>query len=435
MNVKLKYSFFLEQLKFNNSVDIKHQLLPNQSTVIGRESSCQIILDSEQNPKVSRRHIEIRPLASLAPDGSPLWQACDLGSANGAYINKQRLQGCQTLNSGDRISLGKNGTEFIFKCQKTRSQSPVVDPINTPLGNFLPLGHIIPIITTKQDLLKKGFLIPGVLTVLFVVGLSSSIGLPGVFNASLALFLAGGSYYFVYRLCGKHKPWWLICSSAIATILILMSPMFPLFIYIFREVLPGNTEQSRDIGFIPLLISMFFGAGLMEELLKAIPVFTALWIGTKLKSPLREKIGVWEPLDGILLGAASAVGFTLLETLGQYVPNQVQGSGELAGLQILILRIVGSIAVHLSYSGYFGYFIGLSMLRPSRRWSILGIGYITSSALHALWNASGALNILVHAIAGILAYVFLVGAILKARQLSPTRSQNFATQFIPPNNP
>jgi len=64
---------------------------------------------------------------------------------------------------------------------------------------------------------------------------------------------------------------------------------------------------------------MFFGAGLMEELLKALPVLLAYVVGSRLSFPWRERIGVWEPLDGILLGAASAVGFTLLETLGQYV--------------------------------------------------------------------------------------------------------------------
>jgi RsiW-degrading membrane proteinase PrsW (M82 family) len=68
---------------------------------------------------------------------------------------------------------------------------------------------------------------------------------------------------------------------------------------------------------------MFFGAGLMEELLKALPVLGLYFLGRLLYSPWRERIGVWEPLDGILLGTASAVGFTLLETLGQYVPTSL----------------------------------------------------------------------------------------------------------------
>ncbi len=87
----------------------------------------------------------------------------------------------------------------------------------------------------------------------------------------------------------------------------------------------------------------------------------------------------------------------------------------------------------MAYSGYFGYFIGLSVLFPAKRWQILGIGYLTSSTLHALWNASGGtLGPLFLAIAGITAYVFLIAAILKARELSPTRAQNFATRMVPP---
>ena len=265
----------------------------------------------------------------------------------------------------------------------------------------------------------------------------------------LAVYLIGAGYYFIYQLGGKPKPWWLLLGSALITILLLISPVLSIFIFVFRQILPGEilAGKETEIGFLTLFIHMFFGAGMMEELLKALPVFAALGIGRMLRSPGRERVGVWEPLDGILLATASAAGFTLLETLGQYVPKIIQqvatqsgeGAGELFGIQLLIPRIIGSVAGHMAYSGYFGYFIGLSVLKPSRRWSILAIGYLTAATLHALWNSVEAispdnklLTTLLQAVTGILAYAFLMAAILKARQLSPIRSQNWATQYYSP---
>jgi RsiW-degrading membrane proteinase PrsW (M82 family) len=106
------------------------------------------------------------------------------------------------------------------------------------------------------------------------------------------------------------------------------------------------------------------------------------------------------------------------------------GTGQLVGLQLLIPRILGSVAGHMAYSGYLGYFIGLSVLKPRKRWQILGVGYFTAAVLHALWNSTGLISGLLLAVVGVLSYAFLTAAILKARALSPTRSQNFATRFL-----
>jgi RsiW-degrading membrane proteinase PrsW (M82 family) len=284
---------------------------------------------------------------------------------------------------------------------------------------------------------QKAYLLPAIATVAFVVSLFGTIGSTYYFWV-LALYLTAAGYYFIYCLCGKSKPWWLLLAAALLTGVILISPLFSAFVFIFREVLPGNPPRGDDANFLAQLVGMFFGAGLLEELLKAVPVFAFYFIGTQLRSPWRERVGVWEPLDGIILGAASAAGFTFLETMFQYVPQIAAkvaqqagaGAGYFVGLQLLIPRIIGSVSGHMAYSGYLGYFIGLSVLKPESRWQILGVGYLTAAALHALWNSAGSLGIGFHVLVGGASYIFLSAAILKARQLSPTRAQNFATQVI-----
>ncbi|MEM7554476.1 MAG: PrsW family glutamic-type intramembrane protease [Cyanobacteria bacterium P01_A01_bin.84] len=431
-------------------------LLTDRDVVIGRDPNSQFALDAIKYKTVSRRHAVIRPLLNSA-DTENTWVICDLDSANGTYINEKRIDGCQRLRSGDRITLGHDGPQLIFEDQAQTFQAeatisgaiPTVYPstsyqISSSTSDSVTLTKLFPIISTGKDLTRKAYLLPGILTVIFVVLMFATVGRPEANQVIVAIYIAFAAFYFIYRLCGKEKPWWIFLGCALATMLILRSPILPLFIYIFRDILPGNLPMDEEqITVTELLVRMFFGAGLMEELLKALPILGVYLIGRGLNSPWRERIGVWEPLDGILLGAASAVGFTLIETLGQYVPQITQsvelesglGTGQLVGLQLLIPRILGSVAGHMAYSGYLGYFIGLAILKPSKSWQILSIGYLSASALHALWNATGALStgalsawLLV--IVGVVSYAFLMAAILKARALSPTRSQNFATRFF-----
>lgn len=427
-----------------------YQLSDYQEVVLGRDPACQIALDANIYTVVSRRHATIRP---QQPAGSG-WELCDLNSANGTYINGQRLQGCQTLRMGDRISLGQEGPVFVFESsvpnphEATRPYTPpsavnypppVAPGVNRP-PDSVSFTQLFPIISTGRDLRNKAFLVPGIFTVLFVVSMFVSVGNPILFNLLLSSYLAGAAYYFVYQLCGKRKPWWVLIGAMIFTIVILLTPVLNIFIFVFRGLLPGNIPNNTEsIGFIRLFIAMFFGAGMMEELIKALPVFFFALIGRSLQSPRKERIGVVEPLDGILIGTASAVGFTLLETLGQYVPGIInsvssqggpEGLGQLVGLQLLIPRILGSVAGHMAYSGYFGYFIGLSALKPSKRWVILLVGYLSAATLHALWNTAGSLSVIILVLIGVLSYAVLAAAILKARALSPSRAQNFATRFF-----
>ncbi|NEQ96524.1 MAG: PrsW family intramembrane metalloprotease [Cyanothece sp. SIO2G6] len=433
-----------------------HPLSPTNGISLGRDPSCNIVLDSRTYKGVSRQHAKICPVL----DGSGQWCILDLGSSNGTYVNGQRIKANERLFEGDRISLGKRGPQFIFELLDIPPQDDNLLSASITgthrqsyyqpqqqLDEFLPadpsddvtLSQLFPILSTGRDLTRKAYLVPGIVTVLSVVFLFLAVGNPAAFNSLLAAYLATAAYYFVYQLCGKHKPWWLLVGSGLMTAVVLLSPILNGFIIVFREVLPGNIPDPPNTSNIPLLLAqMFFGAGLMEELIKALPVLCAWAVGRYGRSlPYRNVVGVNEPLDGILVGTASAVGFTLIETLKVYVPNVVDGvmfqasgiDSQLVGLQLLIPRILGSVAGHMAYSGYLGYFIGLSALIPQKQWRIIIIGYLSASILHALWNTTGFINPIILALIGVLSYAFLTAAILKARALSPTRAENFATRF------
>ncbi len=405
--------------------------------VIGREPTCQIVLDSNQYGNVSRRHAVIR----CAPDGT--WRIMDLGSANGTYVNQQLCTTESPLKPGDHIRLGATGAEFVFELQ----QPP---PPEVQIKPGLSMSQLLPIISTGKDLRRKAFLVPGALTVLLVMVMFAAQGNFGVYAWVLALYIGGGAYFFVYQLCGKAKPWWLLALIGVTTMGVLVSPVFDGIAFFFRHVLPGDAfgliqghpsfstailVKTLGNGFVSLFVVLFFGAGLTEELTKALPVF-ALCFLDRLPGPLRRRrnLAVQEPLDGILYGTASALGFTLVETMGQYVPQIIQngGAGQLGGLELLIPRLLSAIFGHMAYSGYFGYFIGMSKLIPARAPVILLVGYGTSAALHALWDTTAFANLpFLSPVVGVVSYAFLAAAILKARAISPTRSANFATRIKP----
>lgn len=439
----------------STSGETSYSLLTTGEVVIGRDRSCQIVLNSNDYAMVSRRHAIVR--SSRTPDGRTSYLLCDLNSANGIYLNGEVLHRCQELEAGDRIKLGNNGPELLFEYQYNdqgvgEPHSSVTATRVTMSANPRALlnsdteaswSQMLPILFRPKDLTRKAYLVPGIITVILVVLLFFVQGF--LYQILLGAYLASAALYFVYQLCGKPKPWWVLIASAVFTILILLSPVLSLFFLVFRGILPGSIpDNPSTVGFGELFIRYFFGSGLLEELLKALPIMGFYLLGRAFASPTREHIGVGEPLDGILIGSASAVGFTLFETLGQYVPGTIAqvaqqmgtDAGLRLGLELLIPRILGDVAGHMAWSGWFGYCIGLSILKPRQAWQILALGYFSAAGLHGLWNSStglastlGIFVLLLLMVVGGISYALLGAAIVKARALSPSRSQNFATRF------
>lgn len=69
--------------------------------LIGRNRQCDVVLEDDA---VSRRHLAVQPLAGGG------WEAVDLGSSSGTWINEERVTR-HRLRSGDRIVVGR--TELL----------------------------------------------------------------------------------------------------------------------------------------------------------------------------------------------------------------------------------------------------------------------------------------------------------------------------------
>jgi two-component system, NtrC family, sensor kinase len=79
--------------------------LPDAPALVGRESRQLPLTDNT----VSRRHCELLPIE----DGE--WMLKDLGSANGSWVNGQRIERTTTLKLGDQIRVGR--TILVFGSQ------------------------------------------------------------------------------------------------------------------------------------------------------------------------------------------------------------------------------------------------------------------------------------------------------------------------------
>jgi hypothetical protein len=78
--------------------------LDRQQTTIGRSPDCDIFLD---DVTVSRRHAVVAP-------GEPHFTIEDLGSLNGTFLNRSRIERGE-LENGDEVQIGKYRLIFLAR--------------------------------------------------------------------------------------------------------------------------------------------------------------------------------------------------------------------------------------------------------------------------------------------------------------------------------
>jgi RsiW-degrading membrane proteinase PrsW (M82 family) len=159
-----------------------------------------------------------------------------------------------------------------------------------------------------------------------------------------------------------------------------------------------------------------FGVGILEEFIKALPVYLFLVNPGK----------VQDPLSTAFYGAMSGLGFAISEGVNyslQYAIGFSQGFAHaLRGMDrellepsisgfllVITIRVVCLPLFHAIWAGISGYFLGLSTFSQSQKWTIILVGLAIAAVLHGLYNtfSSNILGLLVMAFSILLFLAYL----------------------------
>jgi RsiW-degrading membrane proteinase PrsW (M82 family) len=454
--------------------------------ILGRDASTADIAIADSS--ISRRHAEVVLL-----DDTRLFVR-DLGSANGSTLLRRGARtplSREVIARDDVVQFGDVALSFevlrdmLFEHlgrapaapaaapgrREGVGMMPAADRSRRPgLSEFIPVGGL-------QLLGSRGMLIPAIVFSLLLMRLmwllrQQNAEALASFVVEFCAVVAALGFVAVYRLCGRRKPLKVIlavmlaeaaimsmhdtlskpfCETTGARMIILRKMVADGSIKIPIKPQPSNGSEAPSQqppqqqyvttahpGFLKVWYAYFCCAGLIEELEKMLPVFALIWFTTASRRADIKRWGVFEPLDAIVYASAAALAFILIETLfgDTYVGaalEQARKTGTLAAqalqsFPLAILRTVKGMAGHIAYSGYFAYFVGLGVMHPRYRERYWIGGWIGASIVHGLFNASpGSVSSLV----SVAAFFLLLAVILKARQMSPTREENFATRAVP----
>lgn len=306
----------------------------------------------------------------------------------------------------------------------------------------LTLSELIPLRSKKIDFLRSKALIP--LIVVMVTCLALYAVKISTINDALdymywvTSFILLITFLPVYYYGGEQKNiLWYIWPAAVTYF--QFKNLFPAYDAFFQHTLPGAVFDEKLDGFLQNFRAYFFGVGLREDTMKAVPGFIALLVAYMVRTnkvpntAITRGFSLQGPLDGMLIGIASGQVFTLIETMGQYVPQTIMqvardnnnniGLGLFMGMKLMIPRVLDGIMGHAAYGAIVGYFTGLAVSHPKATWKLLPLGLVVSAVCHTLWDTLGELIPAPYYewVAGGLTVVVFFGCLLKAKQLEASR--------------
>jgi protease PrsW len=407
---------------------------------IGRMDSNDISLT---DPLVSRHHAAIR----WAPNG---YEVEDLGSANGTYVQGQRVHGRMPVAPGQTIRIGN--TELHLNLLETAQQVQAPAPaalggLANPGANastvapsqmpFAPMRPAPPMSMAPQgtaphpyyamvpprheNALARFFRTQGSKRYwrIFLLGILAYIVVGQVLTSTdnlhlvpLEMLIASALVPVVFVIFCWEQSAFADMPPAVVGLTFLSGAILGLTIAaIVEPILLGSSASSNgiDLGSAILI-------GVVEETAKIISV---AWF-------LRDK-RLRSELDGLILGAAAGMGFAALETAGYgfaafltgFINTAQQGGGTLAILfdggvremnHELLVRMALAIFGHGVWTGIVCAVIwrerGQSTFRVTP--SVI-VAFFIAVGLHALWDWSPLTSMITASTDSVTAFVIVFG--------------------------
>lgn len=148
----------------------------------------------------------------------------------------------------------------------------------------------------------------------------------------------------------------------------------------FPAILIENTTiEALGVFSLPslpyALILYFVGVAATEEILKFLVVYFRV---------IKKTNELDEPTDAMIYMIIAALGFAAIENIFLLTP--LFDKNFLDALGIAFSRFVGATLLHALASAIIGYYLAISLLKPSKKFSTLIHGFTLAILLHGFYN-------------------------------------------------
>lgn len=125
-----------------------------------------------------------------------------------------------------------------------------------------------------------------------------------------------------------------------------------------------------------LILHIFLGIGLTEELLKYLVV--------RLKVISHHEFD--EPVDAMLYMIISGLGFAALENILIFFSQKILNQPFVEALSLISIRFITATFLHALCSALIGYFLALSICNTKNQLKLISTGLISAAFLHGLYD-------------------------------------------------